>query len=285
MKYGSEEKQNLFSYLLEISYLGKEFEGFQSQPSNNTVQDHLEKALSTVLRNPVKVTGGSRTDSGVDCYHQYVQVVCPQENIESEKFLLSVNALCPAAIRVYGVKRVPRDFRLHDQILYKIYRYRLWKGRCFDPFLASHVWACPKELSFESLNTELQYFQGKHDFASLQNVGTTLRSTVRNVHGIELIDQGPLADIWVWGDGFLKQMVRNLVGTCVDLAMGRLDLSAAEVLEGRDRHLAGQTAPAAGLALVRTVLSGSGTSPYEHIDSFYGRQSVLAGQVRVKNKP
>jgi tRNA pseudouridine38-40 synthase len=253
------------NWKLSLAYNGKEFFGFQSQPNGNTVQDHLEKALTTALRSETKVVGGSRTDSGVHAENQ-VCMFKSDEQLDPRKLIRTLNALLPADIKVYDLSKASEDFHPMGSSKGKIYRYRLWKGFCLDPFAISHVWEVNPDLDIAELENTMREFIGRHDFCSLSNSGSSVKTTVRNVIDIQIVSSGSLIDVWVHGEGFLKQMVRNMVGTAVDITLGKLELSIPSILEAKDRKAAGRTAPGNGLTLVRSNFEGDSESIEDQID-------------------
>lgn len=240
---------------IDLAYDGKKFSGFQSQPCGNTIQDHLESALSIVLHNKTKITGGSRTDAGVHAEHQ-VCVFRAQNKLNPVTIVRSVNALLPAEIKVVRLLEVDRDFHPHRSSVGKIYRYRLWKGYCLDPFAANFVWEVKSDTDANVLLKHLGEFVGEHDFLAFSNSGSEVKSTIRKLYDVQMFQSGPLIEIWFEGNGFLKQMVRNIVGTVVDLSQQKLKMSVSEIMQSLERSNAGQTAPPRGLSLVRSNFIG-----------------------------
>lgn len=238
------------SYRIDLSYVGTPFNGFQSQLSKNAIQDHLEKALGTFLNHEVRVRGASRTDSGVHAHHQVAlfRTKVPY----SPRWLLSLNALTPPEI---GIQKLSPVDQLFDPIFDskgKAYRYRLWQGRCFNPFTQDFVWPIHQEIDLDLLVKEASAFAGLHDFKAFCNKDSDAKTTTRRIFEVVCDQRGPMIDIWITGEGFLKQMVRIMVGTLVAVVQGHLPPGTINKLltEGLERKLAGMTAPAKGLALV-----------------------------------
>lgn len=234
-----------------MSYVGSGFHGFQSQPCGRAVQDVLEKALATLLRHPVRIRGASRTDSGVHADHQVA--VFKTDRPYSPRWLEGLNALTPRELGIYTLREVPLEFDPIYHSVGKVYRYRLWHGRCYFAHAQPHVWECSAEVDLGHLQKQLTAFEGRHDFAAFCNKDSDAKSTVRRIHQVRAYRQGNLTEIWVSGEGFLKQMVRILVGTAVDVVRGQLgSVSCADLLvPGTLRCAAGMTAPAKGLSLVQ----------------------------------
>lgn len=238
-------------YRLDLAYHGGPFEGWQSQPSRNTVQDHLEKALATILREEVRVVGASRTDTGVHAEHQ-VAAFQSSQTVDPRRLVKGLNHLLGKSIKIWSCRPVDHDFHPIRDSVGKLYRYRLWLGAGSSPFVHDFVWPVAPSLDIEKLSMAAQHFQGTFDFRSFCASDSTVKSTTRTIHEIWVNNQNPLIEIYIYGDGFLKQMVRSIVGTLVEVAQGRRainDISA--IIKQKDRTSAGLTAPAKGLSLVQ----------------------------------
>ncbi len=234
---------------MDLAYIGSRFTGFQSQKDNNAIQDHLERALAVVLGHGLRVRGASRTDSGVHAEQQVA--VFSTHRPYRETWISGINAHLPVEIRVYRLVPVAQGFHPIRHARAKAYRYRLWKGRCFDPFCLPYVWPVHQATNWGLFAEAACLFVGRHDFAGFRNQGSQSRTTVRTIIAIEVVDHEAMVDVWIQGDGFLKQMVRIIVGTMLAIAYGRKALSSiAEVFASGERVRAGLTAPANGLSLV-----------------------------------
>ena len=241
------------SYQIDLCYVGTNFHGWQSQPSGNTVQDHLEKALSTFLREPTKVISSSRTDSGVHAEHQVVMFNSDQV-FKQERLLKGVNALLPHEIKLQHIKIAPPDFHPITSSKGKLYRYRIWTSPAPNPFIADFVWPV-RNLNLEHMLFAVNDLLGKHNFKSFCAKDGSSKTFERNIVDIKIVQTRNWIDIFVLGEGFLKQMVRNMVGTLVDIGLGKIDKGVIpSILEARDRQKAGRTAPATGLSLVYVYL-------------------------------
>ncbi len=238
-----------FLYRVELAYDGTLYDGFQSQISKNAVQDHVEKALATLLRHPVRLQGASRTDKGV---HAQNQVGLFKSSLElKESWLAGVNAILFNDINVLSVKHAEPGFHPINSARAKAYRYRLWRGQCYNPFAKRFVWPVPARVKSEDLWNDLKKFEGKQDFAAFRSADSHAKTTVREILECKVDDRGDLIDIWIVGTGFLKQMVRIIVGTVVERAIGKKPiLEIEELIARKDRRFCGVTAPAKGLCLV-----------------------------------
>ena len=237
------------AWRMEVSYVGTEFSGWQSQADGNSVQDHFQKVLKILLKEDVVVKGASRTDTGV---HAQAQVAFFQttQDLDPFRFLVSLNALLPEGIAVKKIIPADVDFHPAFHAKAKVYRYRLWKGRCHQAFMQPWVWSIADTISVEQLQKEAQSCIGTFDFTSFCNRDSHAKTRTRTILDIYIEDCGPLINVWVLGEGFLKQMVRILVGTLVDRCRGHLEMSISDILNAQDRRVAGKTAPAKGLTLV-----------------------------------
>jgi len=258
---------------IDLSYDGRGFHGFQSQPDGLTIQDFLEKAIKTAARSCSRVTGASRTDSGVSAEHQVV--TCEVDTaIDLHRLKRSLNGLLPKSIRVTAVSESSDDFHPSFQSTGKIYRYRIWLGECLDPFSLPLVWELKHDIDLKFFESRLAKYVGKHDFRAFANLGSEVTSTIRTVHDVKIEIRGQLVNIWFSGEGFLKQMIRNMIGTAVDDCLGRLSLPIEVLLKGADREQAGRTAPAVGLQLVKIFYH-----PLPDLDMFIKEYNEDAGIV------
>lgn len=251
-------------YRLEIAYMGAAYHGWQSQTSGRTLQDRLEKALATLFRHPVPTIAASRTDSGVHAERQVVMFRTDQDFVE-ERWIRSLNGLLPEDMGILGIAEAPDGFHPIYSAKGKVYRYRVWRGASRHPQWASISWNMHRDLDVSLMVDAAKNFIGLHDFTSFCAVDSSAKTRVREVYSIQIVESGPLLEIWVFGKGFLKQMVRIMVGTLVEVGVGkRLPSSMIEILHGKSRGLAGKTAPAQGLSLVR-VFYGDFPSPEDFV--------------------
>lgn len=250
MKTGSSPVRRI---KLIIAYDGTNYYGFQSQPDGNTIQDVLEKALSQIADHPVKVTAAGRTDSGVHAAGQVVHWDL-QGSIPTPRIVPALQGLLPPDIVVYQAEEVADDFHARFQAKSKIYRYSILASSYGWPFISRYVLHHPYELDLQALRWAGRLLQGKKDFAAFQAAGATTHTTVRNLMRVETNEQamewGKVVHITFEADGFLYHMVRNLVGTMLEVGQGRQSLDWLEkVVASGDRRQAGPTAPARGLIL------------------------------------
>lgn len=263
-------------FRLVVAYDGTNYCGWQKQlvPGGlPTIGQTIEAAASKVLRQKkVVVHGSGRTDAGVHARAQVAHMRAEAADLPPATLIKAINAHLPADIRVLRLEACDPSFHAQLDATGKTYRYFILhtctgKDPVHWPFLRPYTWFVTYPLDYEAMRAALRSLEGEHDFASFQNKGTPVPSTVREIHEAKLIvheaggrEQPPwmpgpefeatLLEIRVRGSGFLKQMVRTIVGTVVEVGRGKLPASAiAEILQQKSRSASGMTAPAHGLFL------------------------------------
>jgi tRNA pseudouridine38-40 synthase len=250
-----------------LSYDGTGFSGWQVQPGRPTVQGTLAAALEKMTGERVLPQGSGRTDAGVHALGQVASFAL-EGPIPAENLQRALNQGLPQSVRVLGVERVGPEFHARHSAVRKSYEYRIFekKAQAADeeticsPFLAPYVWDCRWTLDAETMKRAAAMLCGIHDFTSFQasdpdasqrEVGAAGPNPVKVLYASEVVHQDGLLIYRVTGSGFLHHMVRNLVGTLVEVARGALQAEdMARILEAKDRTAAGPTAPAQGLFLV-----------------------------------
>jgi tRNA pseudouridine38-40 synthase len=238
---------------LTVEYEGTRYLGWQPQPGGPTVQGELERALAVVLREPVRVRGAGRTDAGVHAAGQVAAVPLAQAPGDLGRLRRSLNALLPDDVAVRDVALVDDAFDPRRHARSRVYAYRIFNAPAPSPFWRRWAWHVPLPLATDAMAAAARLLEGEHDFAAFRGADAreTPRSTVRRVLASAMHDEPPLLVYRVEATAFLKHMVRNVVGTLVEVGSGvRSPQSVAEVLAGRDRTRAGATAPPHGLTLV-----------------------------------
>ena len=221
------------------------------QKTDITVAETLERALTKVCGEPIKVVGCGRTDAGVHA-KRYCANFRTDCTIPIDRVPLAVNARLPADIAVVDAVAAPEDFNAIGACIQKEYVYQIYNSRIRDAFLEHRVCFYPQPLDFARLERAGRAFEGTHDFAAVRSVGTETRTTVRTVHWCRAERDGPLISIAVCADGFLYNMVRAIVGTMVYASYGKIEPEAIPaLLATRDRRLTGPTMPPQGLYLNR----------------------------------
>jgi tRNA pseudouridine38-40 synthase len=245
------------TFRFTLEYDGTDFEGWQSQPEGHrTVQDAFEAALARVTGQTVRVIAAGRTDAGV---HAEGQVASAEiaTSMTCAELQRALNTVLPRDLAVVGLEQRPGGFHAQHDARSKLYRYRIWNGPWPSPLRhrRSHWLRTPLDLA--AMGEAAHHFEGRHDFASLQTTGSEVHDTVRTLYRVEATGSpGEEIRIEVEGSGFLRHMVRSLVGILLEVGRGRLPPSAVPtLLAARDRGAAPPTAPARGLTLVRVGYS------------------------------
>jgi len=236
---------------LQLMYVGTAYHGWQVQKNAASVAETLERALAQVVGHPVKCTGAGRTDAGVHA-ERYAANFRTSSRIPCDRLPLAVNTRLPDDIVVVRAAEVPDSFNAIGSCLKKEYTYRIYNSRIRNAFYVDRVWFYPKHLDEAVMARAAAHFVGTHDFKAVQSVGTPVRSTVRTVHYFEIARSGDLIECRVCANGFLYNMVRAMVGTCVYAAEGKFPPDAVEdILAGRNRTAAGPTVPPGGLYMTK----------------------------------
>lgn len=234
---------------LVIEYDGSQFCGWQKQPGERSIQAELERALGLVLRAPISpLTSSGRTDSGVHAKRQVVTFRCEQDP-DLRRIVRGVSGILRNEVSVLEAGIVPDTFHARFSAVRKQYCYTILHREAPPSLDKGRVWHLRCPLNIEALRADAQLLVGTHDFSSFRGGGCAAKSPIRTIFASDFEYRAPYLLYRVEGNGFLKQMVRNIVGTIIDCARGRLPLSLAEVLAARDRTKAGVAAPAAGLMM------------------------------------
>lgn len=240
---------------LEVQYDGTDFHGWQIQPQLRTIQGELTRTLESILREPVHVCGSGRTDAGTHALAQ----VChfhTTSRLELSSLRKALNSRLPATIRVTGIQTVAADFHARRHARSKHYRYRILNTPWCSPFEYRYVHHFHRGLDYERLNRAAESVVGRRDFSAFCDADSQAKCKIRRVTSSLFVfdTRRKLLEYNVCADGFLHHMVRNLVGTFLEVGRGKLPVEAIPaILESKDRSRAGPTAPAKGLFLVRVV--------------------------------
>jgi len=236
---------------ITISYDGTGYKGWQVQSNGKTIQGELERAAAGIFGKKVRIHGASRTDSGV---HARGQVAHFKTSIKipSAKMPKAFNSLLPGDIAVLKAEYVDDDFHSRFDAKSKNYRYFILNSRKRDPLNRTYVRRLPYKLNVPLMKEEIRALLGRHDFKAFQARDKKERSSIRNIMRLTIGKRGSLIVIDIEADGFLYNMVRNIVGTLIDIGRGHLPPgSMKKILANRDRSQAGPTAPASGLFLMK----------------------------------
>ena len=235
---------------LVVSYDGTAYCGWQLQPNGVTIEEVLNQALSSLLKEDIQVIGASRTDAGVHARGN-VAVFDTESSIPPERFLYAVNALLPEDIVVVDSCEVAADWHPRHCNTEKTYEYRVLNQKLPDPMRRRDTYFVSFPLDLEKMRKAAGYLEGEHDFKSFCNVHTHVEDTVRTIYRMEVIREENVITFRVRGNGFLYNMVRIIAGTLILAGEGKIDRRGVkEILEAKDRTKAGKTAGPQGLTLV-----------------------------------
>lgn len=243
-----------------VRYDGTGFAGWQVQPDERTVQGELERVLTSIARQPVRVHGAGRTDAGVHALAQVCSFAWPSE-VPAERVRRSVSKMLGPEIRMVSVSEAGSEFHARKSAVGKRYAYTICLAKEPDPFSARYAWCVPGEVDPARLAALARGLEGEHDFAGFQGSCPPKHSTVRTIHAIEIRKGGVIgpedaSDLWCidfHGNGFLYKMVRNITGTLVDVARGKVPEERIQELLGAPGPYRGFTAPGQGLALTEVI--------------------------------
>lgn len=234
-----------------LEYDGTEYHGWQIQPESQTIQGLLTEILSRLDHRPVTVHGASRTDAGVHACGQVASFFLHREMAERD-LLRALNANLPPDVRVRHLEYVPEDFHARTHALAKTYHYRMYCGPIVSPFLYRYVYHLVVPVEIEPMERAAQVLLGEHDFSAFSTRERPGRSPIRRVSAVRLWRSDDILTFEITANGFLRYMVRTLVGTLCEIGRGKRPVEdMAYLLQVRDRRLAGPTLPAKGLTLIR----------------------------------
>jgi tRNA pseudouridine38-40 synthase len=244
------------TFKITVSYDGTDFSGFQRQANARSVQAELESALAAIEGKHVTVAGAGRTDAGVHALGQVASFKLSNA-IPERDLLRAINAKLPEDVRVLSAEEAAPGFNARFSARSKVYRYRVSNTRVMSPFQRRFAWHISRSLDRAAMNEAARELVGEHNFACFQAKGGTIRSTVRTITRSDWTEEplaggGRLLLYEIAGTGFLKYMVRAVVGTLIEVGDGRrAPSSLRDLLVSGSRAAAGPTAPPVGLYLVR----------------------------------
>ncbi len=238
------------NYKLIIGYDGTRYYGWEHQPKRETIQGKLEDVLNHLSDRPVEIIGAGRTDGGVHARGMVANVFLDVP-LTPDQLQDYMNRYLPDDIVIREVREASDRFHARYNAIGKTYCYTCFDGKTKPLFDRKYVWTLEKELDIEKMQQAAKYLIGKHDFCSFCKNPQKKKSTVRIVDRIEIVRRGDYVTLSFHGNGFLRNMVRILTGTLVDVGLGKIEPGRVrEILEEKNRLLASETAPAQGLCLM-----------------------------------
>ena len=236
---------------LILAYDGGCYHGWQRQRNKLTIQGIIEEKIQMMVEEPIKLIASGRTDAGVHAFNQVCNFFTTSK-IGPEAIKKGLNSLLPDDIFVKDAEYVPLEFHARYSVRSKIYEYRILNREDPDVFLRNYLWHIRMSLNTEKMLKCLPFLVGRHDFSSFRSSGSGNTNAVRSTMKVELHghEDGHLRFV-IEADGFLRHMVRNIVGTVIEVGLSKISIDRfREILESRDRRLAGKMAPPQGLYLM-----------------------------------
>jgi len=240
------------NFKIAIEYDGTHFHGWQRQKKERSVQGEIEKALETITTNKITLAGSGRTDAGVHALGQVAHFKCTTK-LSPETLMKGLNSLLPNDIVILSCEQADNDFHARFNTKSKVYNYRILNQPLPSAIYRKYVWHIAKKLDVETMRKAIVYIKGEHDFSAFEGAGSPRSHSIRNMMKAEIkSDKNGCVIIELEANGFLKFMVRNIVGTLVDVGLGKLPPEGFyEILILKNRNLASPTAPPQGLFLIQ----------------------------------
>jgi tRNA pseudouridine38-40 synthase len=240
-------EKNIF---LKVEYDGTHFAGWQRQKSDPTIQGTIEAALGRMTRQEITLNGSGRTDAGVHAWGQTANFRC-RTRLLPQDFIKGLNSMLPGTIAIRECREIPLEFHARFDAIGKTYLYRIYNHPRPRAIGRRYVWQIRKALDLSAMQGAADRIVGTHDFKAFEGSGSPRPHTRRSVLKAQFKGEAQeVIRFEIAADGFLRYMVRNLVGSLVDVGLGKIDCDGfAQILAGRDRLKAGITAPPQGLFL------------------------------------
>ena len=235
---------------LTIEYDGKDFNGWQKQPNKLNIQGEIERAIESITGEKVELIASGRTDAGVHAMGQVANFKT-SSNISIEKIPIAINSQVKNSIRIQNAEEVDEKFHSRYNCKKKTYRYVIDNSKYGSAIYRNISYHIPMKLNVDEMKKAIKYFEGEHDFKAFKSSGTSSKSSVRTIYNANIVIEGTSIGIDLTGNGFLYNMVRIIVGTLVDVGLGKIKADdIPEIIESKDRTKAGKTLPPQGLMLL-----------------------------------
>tara|TARA_R110000787_G_scaffold12665_2_gene40683 strand:+ start:8563 stop:9288 length:726 start_codon:yes stop_codon:yes gene_type:complete len=238
-------------YFIELSYKGTKYHGWQVQPDANSVQEEINKAISTILQEEILVVGAGRTDAGVHASQMFAHFDTIKKL--SDEYIYKFNSILPNDININSIELVLEDAHVRFDAISRSYEYKIWLGR--NPFLLETTWQIhQKELDVEKMNEAAKILFEYEDFESFSKVKTDVKTFNCNITQAEWIIENENLSFYITSNRFLRNMVRAVVGTLVEVGLGKKTVQDfRKIIESKKRSEAGLSVPAQGLFLTKII--------------------------------
>ncbi|MDD3174104.1 MAG: tRNA pseudouridine(38-40) synthase TruA [Herbinix sp.] len=244
----------MYNYKLTIQYDGGRYKGWQRLGNGeNTIQDKIEQVLSQMLEHETEIIGCSRTDAGV---HALAQIANFKTDLilEADRIKAYLNHYLPQDICIMEVSSISEHFHARYNAKNKVYLYKIWNKEYSNPFMRKYSMQVYDKLNVKAMKAASEYFIGSHDFAAFSNAKSKKKSTVREIYNIDFQEENGFINIRLRGDGFLYNMVRWIIGSLVEVGLGKLEADRIPgIMEAKERNKAGNLAEACGLYLEKVT--------------------------------
>ena len=235
---------------VRIEYDGKNFNGWQKQPDKLNIQGEIERAIYEVTGEQVDVIASGRTDAGVHSLGQTANFKI-ENDMPLEKIPLAINSKLKKTVRIQSAEEVEERFHSRYSCKGKKYRYIINNAPIESALYRDYELHISQKLDLEKMKEAIKYFVGEHDFSAFKSSGTSSKNSVREIYSAEIIEDGARLRIELTGNGFLYNMVRIISGTLVEVGLGKIEPNQIpQIIESKDRGMAGRTLPPQGLYLV-----------------------------------
>ncbi len=235
---------------LILEYDGTNYLGWQKQPKGTTVQGAVEEAISNLTKEEASIIGCSRTDSKVHA-KRYVCNFKTNSTIPAARFREALNFYLPEDISIMESEEVEEDFHARYDSRGKMYSYTIVSSKSRMPMCRNFTYHIKSELNIDRMKAAAEVFIGTHDFEAFRNLGSSVKTTIRTITKLDIVQENEYIKIYIAADGFLYNMVRIIVGTLIDVGMGKKDTEdIKKILDSKNRKNAGKTCPPQGLCLV-----------------------------------
>ncbi|CAN2045543.1 tRNA pseudouridine synthase A [Candidatus Magnetomoraceae bacterium gMMP-1] len=237
----------LRNFKLIIEYNGTDYHGWQRQKNEKTIQQTIENAIQTISQQPISLIGSGRTDAGVHALNQTANFKC-ETHLTEEIFQKGLNSLLPLDIVIKSCNEVNLNFHARYDVKTKVYEYNIINRDIRPAIFYQYCWFIRKTLDLKAMKSASSYLTGTHNFRAFEGRGSPRKTAIRTILKTSLNKNENHIIFTIEADGFLRYMVRNIVGTLVDAGLGRISpQNFKKILLSRDRSKAGMTAPPQGL--------------------------------------
>ena len=240
---------------LTIEYDGKDFNGWQKQPNKLNIQGEIERAIELITgEENIDLIASGRTDAGVHALGQVANFKTNNMSIPIEKFALAINTKLKRSVRIKKAEEVDERFHSRYTCKRKTYRYVINNNQCESAIYRNFEYHMPVELDIKAMQKAVKYFEGEHDFKAFKASGTSSKSSVRTIYKADIYQENEKIFIEITGNGFLYNMVRIIVGTLVEVGLGKIKPEKIiDIIQQGKRENAGKTFPPNGLYLLKVM--------------------------------